>query len=211
MARAWRAALVLLALFVTPAQGQGGDGSTPVEDVVEVCSEEFFANDNRLRSVCEFGYSEGGITGQIADKSLSTALAFPHRLDDVDSMDHLPALSPDLCEVNAEGLHGEAVTEFLLRLTERKPSQQSKVLRFSNLRVNGPFNAPSVTITHNLLFDHVVFCGPVDFSNAVMTGTLQFTNSIFVAGSGETAEGIVRADGLNQPSMNSKTAIRASA
>ena len=145
MARPWRAALVLLAFLIVSVQGQAGAGSAPVEDVVEVCSERFVADDSHLRSVCEFGhggYGGGEIKGEIADDSLSTALAFPHRLDDVDSMAHLPALSPALCESGAEGLRGEAITEFLLRLAKRKPSQQPKVLKLSYLRVNGPFNAP---------------------------------------------------------------------
>ena len=192
MARAWRVALVLLASLIDPAQGQGGVGSLPVE----VCSGKFVAADDHVQSVCHFGYSEGKITGQIADELLKPALKFPHRRDDIDPMAHLPALSPDLCEIGAKGLQGDAVTQFLLRLAERKPSQQPEVLTFSNLRVNGPFNAPSATITHKLLFDRVVFCGPVDFSNAVMTRTVKFTNSIFVAGSDETTEGIFRADGL---------------
>ena len=196
MAGAWWAVLVLLVLFVGPARGHGGDGPTPDEDVVKICSEEFVADDSRLRSVCEFHDTEGEITGQISEEKLSAALAFPHRLDDVDSMDHLPALSPHICEIDAEGLQGGAVTEFLLRLAERKLSQQPKVVRFSNLRVNGPFNAPSAIITYKLVFDHVVFCGPVNFSNSAMAGILKFTRSIFVAGPGETAEGIFRADGL---------------
>lgn len=200
MARAWRTALVLLAFFVGPAQGQGGVGSTLVEDIDEVCWEQFFANDDRLPLVCELGhrgYKKVELSGHIADDSLSTALAFPHRLDDLDSMKHLPALSPDLCEDGAEGLQGKVVTEFLSTLAEHKSSQRLEVLKISNLRINGLFRAPRATITHKLLFDHVVFCGLVDFSNAVMSETLQFTNSIFVAGSGETAEGIFRADGLN--------------
>ena len=197
MARAWRAALVLSALFVGSAQGQGADGSTLDEDVVEVCSEKFLVGDHHLQAVCELGYSGGEITGEIADKGLSAALAFPHRPRHVDPMGDLPALSPDLCQIDAEGLQGEAVTAFLLQLAELEPSQQPEELRFSNLRVNGPFKAPSATITHKLLFDHVVFCGPVDFSNTAMTGTLRFTKSVFVAGPGEFAEGVFRADGLN--------------
>ena len=199
MARAWRAALVLLALLVGSAQGQAGAGSTPVEDIDGVCSPEFIGSNEHLRSVCKFGagYSKGTIDGQIKLKSLLVALAFPNRFDDVNSMGHLPELSPDLCKIGTDGLQGEAITTFLLTLAERKPSQQPQELKFSNLRVNGPFNVPPAIITHKLLFDHVVFCGPVNFSNAIIAGDLQFTKSVFVAGSGEVAEGIFRADGLN--------------
>lgn len=196
MAHVWRAALVLLAFFIVPTQGQGD----AVSATVEVCSENFADDDDRLLSVCEFGhrgYKKGRVTGNIADDSLSVALAFPHRLDDLGSMKHLPALSPDLCEDGAEGLQGKALTEFLLRLAKHKVSQEPETLKFSNLRVNGLFRAPRAAITYKLLFDHVVFCGPVDFSNAVLTATLRFKKSIFVAGAGETAEGIFRADGLS--------------
>ncbi len=199
MVRTFGATLALLALFVGLAQGHEGNGSTVGEDVIKFCSKEFIADNDHLNSVCRIYRNSkftGKITGKVANRALSHALAFPHRLDDVDSMGQLPALSPDLCKINAEGLEGEAVTEFLLRLANNKISQQPKELRFSNLRVNGPFNAPSVTITHKLIFDHVVFCGPVNFSDAEVTGKLQFTNTVFVAGVGEFTEGIFRADGL---------------
>ena len=196
MAGAWRAALILPAFFLAPTQGQGGGGSTLVEDTVKVCTEKFVAGNPYIKSVCDVGYREGKVTGQIAHKSLSAALAFPHQSDDGNSKGNLPALSRDLCEINAEGLSGRAITEFLLRLAKHKPSQLPKEIIFSNLRVNGRFNAPSATIAHKVQFDHVIFCGHVDFSNATMSGILEFTNSIFVAESGEVAEGIFRADGF---------------
>ena len=194
--RACRPSLVLLAFFICPEPGQGGVGVTSLEDIGEVCSRKFIVDDNRLRSACDF-FHEGEIKGRIADDILSAALVFPHRLDDGVFTADLSSLSPDLCEVGAEGLEGKAVTEFLLKLGKLDPSQRPDVLKFSYLRVNGRFNVPSVPITHKLLFDHVVFCGPVVFADAVMTGELQFTRSIFVAGPGEVSEGLLRADGLS--------------
>ncbi len=75
MARAWRAALVLLPLLVVPAQGHGGDGSIPDDDVVKVCSEKLVDDANNLQLVCMLDNNKLQITGHIALKGRANLLS----------------------------------------------------------------------------------------------------------------------------------------
>ncbi|MFL4468963.1 hypothetical protein ACERZ8_03420 [Tateyamaria armeniaca] len=136
--------------------------------------------------------ADGSATGTQDNAALAAALVPQEHIGTA-----IAEVPRGLCPAKPTGgILGVDLTALLDHLAREDVNVPQDAVSLSGLTVVGAFNAPP-RFPYSLTISGSVFCGNMGLRNSVFGGNLFLTSNLVLAGSGETREGLILAQGLH--------------